>query len=90
MPTLTLTITPATATPGDTVTARYAVADLPGPSPQTLAVTGQATINGQPATVTTTIEIPGAPHAIVYLAPVATGIEFTATDDPSVWTAVVP
>jgi hypothetical protein len=94
MATLQITLSPATAGPGQTVTATYAISgadDVPASS-QTVNVDGTATVDGVEldADVTLTLTRPAVVYDKQYQAPTAPGLTFAPTADPKVWTTVVP
>lgn len=91
MATATLTITPAQPARGDTVQARYHVVGNDGTPPRSAQVEGTTTIGDTLVHVATVITIPGTdPLPVKYDTPTCDGLTFAATDDPSLFVAVVP
>lgn len=89
--TATLTVTPTSPGHGDTVTARYAVQGNDGTPAQAAEVTGQATVGGVDLDVSTVLTLPAVPPLPEVFGPVSgAGLDWQATADPAVWTAVVP
>lgn len=87
-----LTVTPSAPDHGDTITAVYSVTGNDPVPPSQATVSGRGLVVGsQEFDVNTTITMPGTPAASVgYAIPTCPGLTFTATDDPAVFTAVVP
>jgi len=91
MATLTLTLSPTAPAHGDTVTATYSVAGNDGVPARPVTVSGTATIDGQEFTASGVVTLPGTdPAPESFAAPTIDGQEFAATDDPHVWTYLVP
>lgn len=91
MATLTLTLDNDHPAHGDTVTATYTVGGNDGAPARPVTVSGTASIDCQEFTASGVVTLPGTdPLPESFDAPVCDGLTFVATDDPAVWTALVP
>lgn len=82
---------------GDTVTATFSVTGndgTPRGEPVVHTLVGEALFDGTWAQVSQTITLPGGPGvppvSEEFLSVTVEGLTFTQTDEPAVWTAVVP
>ena len=86
-----LTVAPSTPDHGDTVTATYTITGNDPIPPTGATVTGEVVVAGTEYDVSTTITLPGTPAPVPeYEVPTCPGLTFAGTDDPAVFTAVVP
>jgi hypothetical protein len=97
MATATLSVSPSNPVRGGTVTATYTVSGnngTPAVPGETVNVTGHAVIGGQSLDVNTSLTLPGTdavpPLTETFAVPTASGLSFTATSNPRVFTALVP
>lgn len=89
--TATITVSPAAPKSADTVTATYTVTGNDPVAPTSTQVSGVAHVGDQDIDVTTTITLPGVPSLPeTFTAPTCDGLTFEATDQPNVFTALVP
>lgn len=86
-----LVVEPSAPGHGETVTARYIVSGNDGTPPSAATVTGGIVVSGTEYDVSTTVTLPGTPALeVTYNVPQCEGLTFDKTDDPAVFTAVVP
>lgn len=86
-----IVVEPSAPAHGEMVTARYLIAGNDPIPPTGATVAGQVVVAGTGYDVSTTITLPGTPAPVpAFAVPTCPGLEFVATDDPSVFTAVVP
>lgn len=88
---VSLDVEPQAPNHGDTVTATYTVTgnDTTPATPET--VTGDANVGGTDFPVTASVTLPGTSAlAETFTVPTASGLTFTATAQPNVFTAIVP
>jgi hypothetical protein len=86
-----LVVTPSAPGHGDTITAQYVVTGNDPVPPSAATISGEVVVAGTEFDVSTTITLPGTPAGPVeYAVPVCEGLTFAVTEDPAVFTAVVP
>jgi hypothetical protein len=91
MASLTLTLDKDHPAHGETVTATYAVLGNDGTPERSASISGTATVGDQPLTAAVVVTFPAVdPLPVTYDAPTVAGLTFTATKNPTVFTAVVP
>jgi hypothetical protein len=86
-----LIVVPSAPNHGDTVTVTYSVqGNDPVPASQA-TISGEVVVGGEQFDVSTLVTLPGSPAAdVTFAVPTCPGLTFSATDDPAVFTAVVP
>lgn len=90
---ITVSLVLSTPTPahGDTITATYVVNGNDGTPAEPVTVGGGVTIGGQDLDVMVVLTKPAIdPLSETYEPPTCPGLTFEPTDDPRVWTALIP
>ena len=76
---------------GDTITVTYTVTGNDAIPPQGATIGGRVVVGGEPFDLSASVTMPGTPAAPKqYAEPVLAGVNFSATANPAVWTAVIP
>jgi hypothetical protein len=88
---VTLVVAPAVPNHGDSVVAQYVVAGNDAVPPVDETVDGQATVGAEDFAVSAPVTLPGVDKLPeVFAVPIAAGLVFEATVDPTKFVALVP
>ena len=86
-----LSASPSAPPHGAVLTVTYTVSGNDPVPPHQAVIAGRVSVGGVPFDVSTNVTIPGTPALpVTYEMPSCTGLTFTATADPAVFTAVIP